>query len=198
MNIADLFLRRYEPLRAAMATLVPCPEQEWRARPHGLNPPTWLVWHMARAEDSGLNRLVFDRPQVLDDAEQRWPERLRVPLRHHGTTMTAAEVDDLNARVDLPALWAYSEAVAARTRALVRALQPALLDAAVDPTHLRRVLFDEGMLRPEYDWGEPPPYSGAAKGVLLFHFGLTHNFGHWYELLTVHSLLGSPRQLHAA
>jgi hypothetical protein len=152
---------------------------------------------MARAEDSGLNRLVFDRPQVLDDPAQRWPERMRVPLRHHGTTMTAEEVDDLNARIDLAALWAYSDAVATRTRALVHDLRPALLDATVDAAHLRRVLFDEGVLRPGHAWPEPPPYNGRAKGDLLFHFGLTHNFGHWYEILAVHSLLGSPCQLRA-
>src|SRR5690242_9423450 len=136
---------------------------------------------MARVEDSGLNRLVFDQAQVLDDPAQRWPQRMHVPLRHHGTTMTTAEVDALNAQVDLSVLWAYSEAVAARTRALVRDLDPALLNAVVDPAHLRHVLFDEGMLRPEYHWPEPPPYSGRSKGSLLLHFGLTHNFGHWYE-----------------
>jgi hypothetical protein len=153
---------------------------------------------MARVEDSGLNRLVFDRPQVLDDPSGNWQKQMRVPLRHHGTTMSMAEVDDLNARVDVPALWAYSTAVAARTRELVQDLQPALLDAAVDPAHLRRVLFDEGMLHPAHQWPVPPPYSGRPRGDLLFHFGVTHNFGHWYELLTVRSLLDSPLRLPAA
>ncbi len=198
MDIPQLFLRRYEALRTAMEGLAACPEAEWRARPHGLNPTTWLIWHMARVEDSGLNRLVFDQPQVLDDPAGRWQEQMRVSLRHHGTTMTVAEVDDLNARVDIPALWAYSTAVAQRTRELVRYLQPALLDATVDPAHLRHVLFDEGMLRPEQRWPEPPPYSGRPKGELLLHFGVTHNFGHWYEILTVRSLLDSPHPLRAA
>ena len=198
MHTTQLFGGRYEALRTAMATLAPCPEAEWRARPHGLNPPTWLLWHMARVEDSGLNRLVFDRPQVLDDPAGDWLERLRVPLRHHGTSMTTAEVDDLNARVAIPALWAYSQAVAERTRALVRDLQPAGLAASVDPAHLRRVLFEEGMLRPQRQWPEPWPYSGRPKGDLLLHFGLTHNFGHWYDILTVHGLLASPHRLRAA
>ena len=198
MDISQLFLSRYERLRTAMERLPACPEAEWRARPHGLNPATWLIWHMARVEDSGLNRLVFDQTQVLDDSAENWQEKMRVPLRHHGTTMTAAEVDDLNARVDVPALWAYSTAVAARTRELVQHLQPARLDAAVDPVHLRRVLFDEGMLRPAHQWPDPPPYSGRTRGDLLFHFGVTHNFGHWYELLTVRSLLESPHHLPAA
>src|SRR4051812_44693390 len=54
MEIAQLFFSRYEDLRDAMTDLVACPDAEWRARPHGLNPITWLIWHMARAEDSGL------------------------------------------------------------------------------------------------------------------------------------------------
>lgn len=199
MDIAQLFFSRYEDLRSAMEDLVPCPEAEWRARPHGCNPITWLVWHMARAEDSGLNRLVFDRPQVLDDPVARWPERLRIPLRHHGSTMPSDEVDALNAQADIGALWAYSVAVAERTRALVRQLDPASLDAAVPLPHLRRVLYEEGMLRPGYAWPEDPPlYGGNPRGELFMMFGLTHNFYHWGEIRTVHSCLASPHSLSPA
>jgi hypothetical protein len=199
MEISQLFFTRYEDLRSAMAGLVACPEAEWRARPHGCNPITWLVWHMARAEDSGLNRLVFDRQQVLDDPVARWPERMRIPLRHNGSTMPSSEVDALNAQADLGALWAYSAAVAERTRSLVRQLDPASLDAPVPLPHLRRVLYDEGMLRPGYPWPEDPPqYAGSPCGELFLMFGLTHNFHHWGELLAVHSLLGSPHDLSPA
>ena len=112
MDISQLFLTRYEDLRLSMEDLVACSDAEWRARPHGLNPKTWVVWHMARAEDSGLHRLVFERPQVLDDPAARWPERMRIPWRHTGSPMPSAEVDALNARADIGALWAYSVAVA--------------------------------------------------------------------------------------
>ncbi len=199
MEIAQLFFSRYEDLRSAREGLVACPEAEWRARPHGLNPITWLVWHMARAEDSGLNRLVFDQPQVLDDPVAQWPTRMRIPLRHHGSTMPSAEVDALNAQADVGALWAYSVAVAERTRALVRQLDPAILAETVPLPHLRRVLYDEGMLRSGYAWPEQPPlYSGETRGALLFMFGVTHNFYHWGELLTVHSCLASPHSLSPA
>src|SRR4051794_320824 len=125
MEVAQLFFSRYEDLRSAMEGLVACPEAEWRARPHGLNPITWLIWHMARAEDSGLNRLVFDRPQVLDDPLAQWPSRMGIAHRHHGSTMPSDEVDALNTQADIGALWAYSVAVAERTRALVGQLDPA-------------------------------------------------------------------------
>jgi hypothetical protein len=198
MEIAQLFFSRYEDLRSAMEGLVVCPEAEWRARPHGLNPITWLVWHMARAEDSGLNRIVFGQPQVLDDPAARWPTRMRIPLRHHGSTMPSDEVDVLNAEADIGALWAYSVAVAERTRALVRHLDPAILDETVPLPHLRRELYDEGILRPGYAWPEQPLYSGETRGALLLMFGVTHPFYHWGELRTVHSCLASPHRLSAA
>lgn len=124
MEIAELFFTRYEDLRSAIEELVVCPEAEWRARPYGLNPITWLVWHMARAEDSGLNRLVFDRPQVLDDPVARWPARMRIPLRHNGSTMPSDEVDALNSQADAGALWAYSVAVAERARSSGSSIRP--------------------------------------------------------------------------
>lgn len=198
MEFAQLFFSRYEDLRTAMEDLLACPEAEWRARPHGLNPITWTVWHMARAEDSGLNRIVFDRPQVLDDPAARWPERMRIPHRHNGSTMPSGEVDALTAQADIAALWAYSFAVAERTRELIRQVDTASLDAPVPIPHLRRVLYDEGILRPGYTWPDPPPYNGNPRGEHLMMFGLTHNFYHWGEIRTVHSLLNSSHSLSPA
>jgi hypothetical protein len=94
---------------------------------------------------------------------------------------------------------AYSVAVAERTRTLIGQLDPVALDAPVPLPHLRRVLRDEGILRPGYPWPEDPPqYAGNPRGELLFMFGLTHNFYHWGEVQTVHSLLGSPHYVGVA
>jgi hypothetical protein len=153
---------------------------------------------MARAEDGGLNRLIFDQPQVLDEPGAQWQAKMRVPLRHLGSTMTADEVDAPNVRIDLGALWAYSLAVAERTRELVGQLDPAILDQPIPIPHLRRVLYDEGLLRPGYAWPEPPLYNGSPRGEHLMMFGLTHNFYHWGEIRIVHSLLGSPHSLSPA
>ena len=63
----------------------------------------------------------------------------------------------LSAWAELRALWAYSTAVAERTRELVRGLRPEALDGPVEPGHQRWVLFDEGVLRPAHDWRTPCP-----------------------------------------
>ena len=60
MDIPHLFFERYDNLRRLMTRLPGEAEATWRARPHGVNSIAWLVWHMARVEDCGLNRLVFD------------------------------------------------------------------------------------------------------------------------------------------
>jgi hypothetical protein len=189
MEISTLFLHSHHALRNWLRQIRELPEDRWRVRPHGMNSIAWLIWHMARVEDSGMNRLVFDSPQVIDDPEMRWMDRMNVHIRHHGTTMTSAEVDDLTDRVDITALWAYSEAVAERSRDLVGHLRPEALDDAVEPTHLRRVLFDEGMLRSEHTWMDPLPYSDRPQGQLLMHFGLTHNYGHLYDIWTIRGFI---------
>jgi DinB superfamily len=88
MNITAVFrdLHQGSPSRA-IAFFDTLDETHWRSRPQPVvNSLAWLIWHMARVEDAGVNRLVANRPQVLD--EGNWGERMQVPIRHHGTGMT--------------------------------------------------------------------------------------------------------------
>jgi hypothetical protein len=77
-----------------------------------VNPLAWLLWHVARSEDSAVNLLIVDGSQVLDDT---WCARLNIGRRDAGTGMTMAEVVDLSSHVHLPSLMAYWTAVGART-----------------------------------------------------------------------------------
>jgi hypothetical protein len=192
MDFVRIFLRRYDWLWARRSEATDVPEELWRARPSGVNSIAWLVWHTARAEDSLSNRLVFDRPQVLHDPTARWPERMNLPLRHHGAGMTSDEVDDLSRRVDVAALRSYSEAVAERLRALVAAVDPEMLDEQPVEPDRPRWLFAEGILRPPLaDWlGHPPPYNGWTKGEILLHGGYGHSYGHYHDTCIVGGLLG--------
>ncbi len=189
MNITALFRDFHQgfPLRA-IAFFDTLDEAHWRTRPQpAVNSLAWLVWHMARVEDAGVNRLVANRPQVLD--EGNWGELMQVPIRHHGSGMTNQEVTDLSNRIDLQSLRAYHTAVRARTLEVVETLLPEQLDEVNELPYLRQVLFDEGVLNPNHDWGARVPYQDS-KGHLLIHFGVTHNYGHFYEAFTVCSLMG--------
>ncbi|MBX2999988.1 MAG: DinB family protein [Caldilineaceae bacterium] len=127
------------------------------------NSIAWLIWHMARVEDAGVNRLVAERLQVLD--EGKWNRRMGLSIRHHGTGMTPQEMAELSDTVDLPSLREYYEAVRARTVEVVQSLQPEQLDLVNGEEYTRRVLLDEGMLNPAMDWKEPLPYRDAPKGI---------------------------------
>ncbi len=191
MDAVEMFLLRHENCRKSFEEFRKLSEEQMRHRPHSaVNSIGWIIWHVARVEDAGVNRLVADRFQILDEGQ--WDERMRVPIRHHGTGMTTQEVTDFSNRVDIPSLWAYFDAVDRRTIEVAKMLRPQQLDEENDLTHLHRVLFDEGMLNPNINWKEPFPYQGHTKGVLLAHFGMTHRFHHLGEALTVRSLMDIP------
>ncbi len=95
MNSCDLFLLRYRFSHPGMSRRMLADLTEDQARtPHcpGVNTLAWLVWHMARTEDIGLNRFVTDGEQVFDAAGRG--ARPGVARRELGTGMTPAEVRD--------------------------------------------------------------------------------------------------------
>jgi hypothetical protein len=129
--------------------------QMWR-RPDGLHSIAWLVWHMARYEDS-LSLLLAGRPQVVD--EEAWLPRLQVSLRDTGTGMRDDEVSDLSARLDLAALRDYYIAVGRRTVEVVRSLRPEALDERPDLDRLRTA----GVFRDQV-WGAIVEQASQPKG----------------------------------
>ncbi len=136
-------------------------EQQIRVAPHpGVNTIAWLIWHVARVEDVGVNRLVVDDRQVFDRGG--WAPRLNVARRDFGTGMTPGEVHEMSARIDLDALRAYWEAVGRRTEEVVAGLRAEELDEVRDAEYPRRRVGD---LR---DRGRAvrgsPPSPGAAAG----------------------------------
>jgi hypothetical protein len=197
VDALQFFLLRHEALRSPTATqsmthlLSNLSEAQLRHRPRpDLNSIAWIVWHMARAEDFGAQRLVGHRSLIFDQEE--WMARLNVPLRHCGTAMTDEEVSDLSARIDLAALRDYWAAVGRGTLAVVHTLHPDELDEVVDPGFLHQVIVDEGVFGPNTDFIEPF-YRGHNKGWFLAHLGLTHNYEHAAEALVIRGLLGFRR-----
>jgi len=185
----ELFLDRHRPLHEE---LIPelmngLSETHLRSRAHpGLPPIAWLLWHMARGEDVGANRMVSDGVQVLDSG--RWLDRLGIPNRDFGTGMTARAVDQLASRIALKELEGYRRAVAESTRQVARNLAQDELKSRLQQHHVRQVLFEEGVAGPGAEWVEPH-YIGQTRGWCLMHCCLTHNFYHLGQAVLVKKLV---------
>jgi hypothetical protein len=105
----------------------------------------WLFWHLARIEDVTMNLLVAGSPQRL--VQDGWLDRLGVAVHNTGNGMTAEDVADLSATVDVDALWAYRCAVGRRTREIVQQLKPSTFRQKVDPARVVRI-WDKGAMLP--------------------------------------------------
>jgi len=192
MNVIDIFLEFHKgkglPNQAIDRLFDRLSEEQLRCRPHPvLNSVAWVIWHIARAEDVGVNRFVTDGRQVLD--EGNWNEKLLIPNRDHGGGMTDAVVTALSQQIDLPALRAYYNAVRARTVEVSKTLTPEQLDEIPSTADRLRIIIEEGILSP------PPaldrrPYADYSRGALLIHLALTHSYGHYYEVCTICSFMG--------
>jgi hypothetical protein len=190
MDVYGFFMTRYAELHGPVTgrLLDGLTEDQLRRRPHpAVNTIAWLLWHVARCEDVGVNRFVADRPQVLD--AEGWLPRLAVGRRDIGTEMDDAEVDALSAAVDLAALRGYWAAVERRTLAVVEGVRADELDAVSSPEQARRVVFDEGAAGDKAAWLERQ-FTGRTKGWFLGQLALTHTWGHFYEARVVKGLFG--------
>jgi hypothetical protein len=160
--------------------------EQLRCRPNSrLNSVAWNLWHTTRAEDLGVNRLLTDGVQVLD--EDHWYERLNLPYRQIGTGMTKDQVDELNRLIDLSALHDYQQAVHAKTTRIIEDLPEATLNEKLDAVLLKRVLHDGETLHPGGEWVYDV-YLNQTKGWLLFHVGLNHHYFHLGDSLAIISL----------
>jgi hypothetical protein len=189
MDAAQFFMLRYEPLHATMTDrlLVGLSDAQLRARPHGQNSIVWLLWHVARAENIGINRFAMDGREVFD--EGGWTSRLGAGRREVGTAMTSDEVSDLTARVSIPALGAYWIAVGQRTVDIIRAHGAAGWEQAVDPGLVRRVVRDEGDFGPHVNPDVVESYyAGMTRGWAFAQMALTHTWGHFFEGNVVRSM----------
>jgi hypothetical protein len=107
----------------------PTPAQ-WRAILPGHNSITWCVWHIARGEDWAVRTMLQGQEQLL--TRDGWDARLGVGRRDFGAGMTADEVAELSARIDLEALRAYYHAVVGETRRFAETLDFDALDQPLD------------------------------------------------------------------
>ncbi len=193
MDAAQFFLLRYEALHGAMTDRVfaDLTDAQLRARPHGQNSIVWLIWHVARAEDVGVNRFAYDRQQVFD--EGGWAARIGAGRRDLGTAMTSDEVTALSARVEVGALRDYWRGVGDRTLDMVRRDGASGWDEVVEAVRIRRTIREEGDYGPNVNAERVEAfYGGMTRGWVFAHFALIHSFGHFSEASVVRGMLGFP------
>jgi DinB superfamily len=187
MDALQFFWLRRDGLHAAGNELLDAPEADIRARPYGLHSIAWLMWHISRCEDVGVNRILVDGKQVLDAGS--WIDRLQVPRRDIGTEMTDSEVGVLSEGIDLRALREYWQAVGERTDEIVGALHADNLDTRVGAEHLRRLIVEEGALDPRAQWAAEMWLRRPNRGWFLAQLALTHSWEHISSARVVRELL---------
>jgi len=190
MDATEFILVRYAQIHEVLTdpAIARLGEARWRRRAQtGTNTIAWLVWHMARVEDVGVNRFVVDRPQVLEDG---WVARLGVGRRDVGTGMSDAEVDELSARIDLDALRGYWDAVTRRTPEVVASVRGSDLTALVPEDRVRKVALAEGAVAPGAEWLTEFWAKGRSRAWILAQTPFLHVYGHYFEARAVAGLWG--------
>jgi hypothetical protein len=139
----------------------------------------WVIWHLARIEDTAMNILVADSSQIFSQID--WEIRLGVPFKHCGNEMSEQEMQILSQEIDLITLRDYRVAVGRRTREIVSHLQPDDLKKKVGPTRIKRVL-DEGAIL-EKSHGITDYWRKRDIAGLLLMPASRHNLVHLGEAL---------------
>jgi len=155
----------------------------------GLNSIAWVLWHVARTEDVGVNTVLAGRRQVLD--EEGWAERLGLSRRDIGTGMADEEITGFGERINVAALRAYRAAVGRRTQAVVRALASEQLDEVLDARRLER-LPTEGAFMENAMW-VGTFWQGKSVGWFLTQIAGAHTTWHLGEAGVLKQLGGLGR-----
>jgi hypothetical protein len=171
---------------AAERTFAGLTDEQMRVRPReDLNSLAWLMWHIARAEDIMVNRLLYGKSQVLDDA---WLRRLGITRRDFGIGMTSPEVTELTRQIDVGALREYRDAVGRRTRELVSGFTAADWQGEVSGEGVAAAAADGAFgARAEI---MAKVFTGRPRRAVLSGIALFHPSGHMGEAITVRTAGG--------
>jgi len=151
-------------------------EEQARLEEPGHNSISWVLWHLARAEDMGVNAVVRGVPEVFD--RDGWIERLRVRRRDVGTGWTAADTAELSAAIDLEQLRAYRDAVGRETLTWLGEADLSVLDEAVEERARAGFSQDFTPLGAERIW---PLFAANTKAWAFVRLALWHNYFHLFE-----------------
>ena len=125
----------------------------------------WVLWHIARIEDLTMNILVAREEQVFN---QDWRERLNSQITDTGNALTDDEIMELSRTINTEQLICYRNAVAHKTRDIIRSLSAADLKRRVRQDDIDKILSVGGVTQQENSiwlldfWGKKD-----VAGILL-------------------------------
>ncbi|MEQ8363689.1 MAG: hypothetical protein RIF39_09035 [Cyclobacteriaceae bacterium] len=151
-----------------------------------LNPALWILWHMARSEDFGINRLASDGITEFD--KNNWKTKLNIPTHKMGTGMSKEEVHQLCGVLDPSILNNYQKAVYIHNVAMVNQMQSEDLSTDWDDNYLNKVLFDEGHLDTSTK-NILPVYQKKTREWFIVHTLVAHSFYHIGQLSVIKQLM---------
>lgn len=164
----------------------------------GANPIGFLLWHMVRSQDWGVNTAVRGVQEVA--RRKPWADSEMFTTLGMGTGFAADEVDRVASRFDLPALVGYADAVHAETLEWLTSISDSVLDEVPDvaahtapyPEYQLRAFLDEMGSGPEHD-DAVGRTGGLPAWLLLTSVSITHVHRHLGEIdLTLGVLTGRP------
>ena len=192
MDIPTFFMQRYEAVAQQFLPSLKerLSESDFRKRPApGTQPIIWLIWHIARVEDQGLSRFVWNKPPLFDES---WQNKMNIQETHYGTSMTDDQVLSFANRVNVEAVLEYQRLTSARTIKELHQFDLTLLDDVLDEATVTRIVKDEGLASEDAQW-VIPHYVGKTKGWVLCHMGLTHSFRHFGQIMTVKKMIAMQK-----
>jgi len=171
--------------------------KELVARPLvGVNPIAFLLWHMARSQDWGVNTAIRNVPEVI--MREPWVKStLAVP--GIGTGFELEEAARAAARFELAALLSYADAVHRDTLAWLGTIDQDLLDQIPDVAahDARHAEYQTPGFRAEMDSGPEHDDAVSSKGglpvwIFLTSVSITHLHRHLGELDLIKDQLRRP------
>ena len=196
MDARDLFLDQHAAMHsaavagnkmsAAERAFAGLTEAQMRVRPReDLNSLAWLMWHIARAEDIMVNRMLASQAQVFDEA---WKKRLGISRPDFGIGMTSPEVTELTQKIDVGALREYRDTVGRRTREIVGGFKPQDWEGSVTAEVVERAAAEGAFgVRTEM---MVKMFPGRPRASMLSGIALFHSAGHMGEAATVRTAGG--------
>jgi hypothetical protein len=160
-------------------------ESDLRVVPPGqANSIVWLLWHMARSEDVGINVVLDGGTQVLNDD---WCRQMAIGDRDIGTGQRPDDVLRISEECVPDAVRAYRQAVGSRTRDVAAGLTDDRLANRV-PDDAVTAALELGALHPSGGW--VADFWRGKQGQFFLWLGTGHNYMHLQEASVIRSLTG--------